>query len=411
VTPEAGTGTLSVASAEPRSSNAAAWIAAVVPLLLLAALIAWIVRSGPAETVRGAAYPPVERLSIQRVVLEPGMMRATVFNDGPDPVTIAQVVVDDAFWQFQAIGGATLRHLQRTTLAIPYPWVYGEPHVIRVVTSTGGTFDHTIAVSVPTPEPGARSLAVFAAIGAYVGVLPVAIGLLWYPWIRRLGPAGLEFVLALTVGLLVFLLVDTIHDGSEVAASLPGSFQGSAVLFAGAAAAYLGLEAFGRALRARRRGEGSRGRMLALLVAVGIGFHNFGEGLAIGSAFALGQAALGTLLIVGFTLHNTTEGLAIFAPLARDAGPRAPLGTLVWLGLVGGAPTVAGAWVGGFTSSPGWSLVFLAFGIGAIGQVSVQILQQMRAARPWGEFVSTGRVLGGLAAGFAVMYVTGLLVG
>ena len=93
------------------------------------------------------------------------------------------------------------------------------------------------------------------------------------------------------------------------------------MLFALAAAgAYLVLEGIGAWVKSTRHATAERpsGWVLALLIAIGIGLHNFGEGLAIGSAFALGEAALGTLLIVGFTLHNTTEGLAIIAPLARQ---------------------------------------------------------------------------------------------
>jgi len=148
-------------------------------------------------------------------------------------------------------------------------------------------------------------------------------------------------------------------------------------------------------------------RSQLLLIAVGIGLHNFGEGLAIGAAFALGEAALGTMLIVGFTLHNTTEGLAIVAPLASE---RVRIGGLVRLGLIGGAPTIAGAWAGGLVYSPLWSVVFLAIGAGAIAQVVLQIGRQMAGAEPARSF-ATGPVLVGLFAGFAVMYMTGLIVG
>jgi zinc transporter ZupT len=150
--------------------------------------------------------------------------------------------------------------------------------------------------------------------------------------------------------------------------------------------------------------------VLAVLIAVGIGLHNFGEGLAIGSAFALGEAALGTLLIVGFTLHNTTEGLAIVAPLARERRP-VSMGDLVKLGLIGGVPTIAGAWLGGFVYSPVWSVLFLALGVGAIAQVIGQILRQMTRDLPAPQALATAPVLGGLVTGFAVMYVTGMLVG
>jgi zinc transporter ZupT len=378
-----------------------------LPLVLLAGLLAAIVWSGPADAVRGDNYPPIERLTFQRVTLEPGAIVATVLNDGPDDVTIAQVQVDEAFWTFSADNGQTLRHLGRTTLRIPYPWVEGEAHLVKVLTSNGTPFEHQIAVAVPTPTLSTRFVAVFTLIGLYVGVLPVAIGLLWFPFLAKLPPRAMEFLLAVTIGLLAFLLIDGAQEGLEASAVLPESFQGGVLFVTAAAAAYLLLEWIGTMMKSRRAEDG---RTLALLIAVGIGLHNFGEGLAIGSAFALGEAALGTLLIVGFTLHNTTEGLAIVAPLARER-QRVSWGELVKLGLIGGVPTIAGAWLGGFVYSPVWSVLFLAIGVGAIAQVIGQIARQMGRDRASQRALASTPVLAGLLAGFAVMYVTGMLVG
>jgi ZIP family zinc transporter len=390
------------------------WLAALIPLALLAALVALIVRTGPADRLRGEGAPPVERLAIERAVLGGDGIAVSVLNDGPDPVTIAQVMVDDAYWAFTSDTGSVpvvLNHLGRTRLVIPYPWVEGEAHLVKLVSSTGTTFEHEIPVAVTSPRADSRYLLTFALIGIYVGVIPVALGLLWYPLVARLGRTGLDVVLALTVGLLAFLLVDTTHEGIEKAGEMPSSYQGIALFFAGAVGAYLALEWFGawlRARRARARSAGSAGFVLALLIAVGIGLHNFGEGLAIGAAYALGEAALGALLVIGFMLHNTTEGVAIVAPIAKE---RPSIGTLVRLGLVGGAPTILGAWAGGLAYSPVLAVLFLGLGAGAIAQVTLQIARQMAAGRPLSERFASAPVMIGLLAGFGVMYATGLLVG
>ena len=399
------------ATVADRTQSRRAWALAAIPLALLALLLLVLTRSGPLGLVQPEGMPPVERLVIERAQLNADGIHLTVLNDGPDPVTIAQVIVDDAYWAFTAEDNRTqLGHLGRTRLDIPYPWVAGEAHLVKVLTSTGTAFEHEIAVAVETPKVEGRQIAAFALIGLYVGVIPVALGLMWFPLVKRLGPVGLDVLLALTLGLLLFLLIDTTHEGIETASMLPGSYQGIALFVAASLGAYLTLEWFGSWLAARRARQArtAGGAVLALLVATGIGLHNFGEGLAIGAAFALGEAALGTLLVIGFTLHNTTEGLAIVAPLARE---RPSIRQLAWLGFIGGAPTVLGAWAGGLIYSPVLAVVFLGLGAGAIAQVFLQIARQMAGRGSIAARFSSPPILSGLAAGFLIMLVTGMLVG
>ncbi len=406
----------------PRDGRARKWLFGLLPLLLLGIMVAVFLRFDPTEVFR-TAFPPVEELTIERVTFpEPGRMKVRVVNGGPEPVTIAQVLVDEAYWRFELDGDRTVPRLASRTLTLPYPWVEGEPHEIAVVSSTGLTFTHEVEVATVTPRPNARYLTTFALLGLYAGVVPVLIGLLWYPFLREIDRKWLHFFLSLTVGLLLFLGVDSLAEALEVAERVPSAFQGVGLVLLGVAGAVLALRALGawrsegaeggpeaapgRAVDRGAGGASTSSRLrLAYLIAIGIGLHNLGEGLAIGAAYALGEIALGSFLVIGFALHNTTEGLAIVAPVASD---RPPLWHLAVMGAVAGLPTIAGAWIGGFSYSPIASTLFLALGAGAIFQVVLEVGKMIQRAWPQGVFQPLNAA--GLALGLLLMYGTALLV-
>lgn len=377
------------------------WFWGILPLLLLGVLVFALLRLGPLGVFQ-ASFPPVEELTIDRVALSPGRIAVHVTNGGPQPVAIAQVLVDEAYWQFVIEPEATVGRLGTATITLDYPWVEGEAHHLKLLTSTGTAFEHTVDVATETPRVDARYLLTFTLLGVYVGVIPVFLGLLWLPFMRSLDQRWVSFFLALTAGLLLFLGVEALDDALEVAGGLPPAYQGLALVLLGVLGTALLLVWVSRRVGG---GEGARRRLaLAVLVAIGIGFHNLGEGLAIGAAYSLGKIALGTFLVIGFTIHNTTEGLAILAPIARD---RAPLRTLALLGAVAGAPTILGTWIGGISYSPVLAALFLAVGAGAIFQVVYELVKMMVADSRTPSF---SYQIAGFTAGLLVMYLTGLFV-
>lgn len=382
-------------------SKGALWIAGLLPLILLAGLVFALLRLGPLGVFQ-AAFPPVEEITIDRVALSEGRIVVHVTNGGPEPVTVAQVLVDGAYWQYAIDPGPTISRLGRATITMTYPWVEGETHHLLLLSSTGVPFEHTIDVATETPRVDARYLLTFTLLGLYVGVIPVFLGLLWLPFVRSLDPRWVSFFLALTAGLLLFLGIDALDDALEVARGLPPAYQGLGLILLGVLGTALLLVWVSRRFAG---GDEIRRRFaLAFLVALGIGLHNLGEGLAIGAAYSLGKVALGAFLVIGFTIHNTTEGLAIIAPIARD---RVTLPTLALLGAVAGGPTVLGAWIGGLSYSPVLSVLFLAMGAGAIFQVVYEILKMMVADSRTPSF---SYQIAGFAAGLLVMYLTGLFV-
>ncbi|UFS99146.1 ZIP family metal transporter [Nocardia huaxiensis] len=348
--------------------------------------------------------PPVEEVAVEHAVLTDGRIAVTVRNTGPDPVTIAQVFVNDAYVDF-AGGEDAIGRMRSATLDLDYPWQEGQPYLISMLTSTGVVLEHEIAVAVTTPRPGASFYGLMALLGVYVGVIPVLLGMLLLPVLRRSGSGALRLLLALTVGLLAFLAVDGTTEGLELAQESGAAFGGVQLVVFGAAAAFLALMAVDRFLKARRAREADgTGPRLALMIAIGIGLHNLGEGLAIGSAYAVGELALGAFLVLGFAIHNTTEGVAIVAPLVRQ---RPSVVRLLLLGLIAGGPAIIGAVVGASVNNAELSALLLGIGVGAIAQVIVQIAPALRAP---GRDRADGAVLGGVLAGILVMYVTGLLV-
>jgi ZIP family zinc transporter len=388
-----------------REKRGPAWVLlGLLPLLGLGVLLASMLSNGVG--VGRSDAPPVEDLTVGRVTLPTEHEFVVhVQNGGPNPVTLEQVVVNDALWDFRVQPDSRVPRLGSAEVVIPYTWVEGEAYEIVLISETGTTFDAEVPVAVLTPGFSGETFSSYALIGFYVGVVPVTLGLLWYPFLRRLGTAGMNFVLALTVGLLIFLALDTLLEGVEIASELPGAFSGVPMVILVALLtlfALLGVE------RLFRR-EGASRLATSYRIALGIGLHNLGEGLAIGAAFALGEAALGSFLILGFTLHNITEGVGIAAPVLKEKRPR--FAHFAALALLGGGPAIVGTWIGGFAYSNLLSAVFLAVGVGAILQVVYEVGRLLLgdSARSKTPALS-GTNLGGLTAGIAIMYVTALLV-
>jgi zinc transporter ZupT len=386
-----------------RTQRAQTWGLALIVFALI--VIGPAILSGAADLLPGRTGPPIETLAVERTTLAPGTIELKIRNTGPDPVQVAQIGINDTYVDFTG-GAQRIARLRAERLTLYYPWIAGQPYTISILTSTGLVVEHTIPAATPTPEPGADLIRVMTILGLFVGVIPVALGMLVLPALRRAGRGIVRVLLAVTVGLLGFLAVDAAIEGFALGGLAGEAFGGPRLVLLGAGLAFLALTAIDRVLERRRRDvdAATDGRRLALMIAVGIGLHNAGEGLAIGSAYAVGELAVGAALVVGFALHNTTEGLAIVAPMASQ---RPPFGYLVILGAVAGAPVIPGAVIGAVVDNAALSAVLLGVGVGAIVQVVIQISRALRGRE--GRLLETP-VAAGLAAGVAVMYLTGLLI-
>jgi zinc transporter ZupT len=381
---------------------------ALVPVILLALAVGGYVASGSSLVgLIGTNPPSPDVFDIRRVEFKPAEIRIQVTNPQQDDLTIASVTVDDAIVPYDLDGPGTLGRLRSSTIVIPYQWVNGDPISVGVTSSTGIETVEAIPAAVETPGVTGGGFLGYGIIGFLVGVLPVALGLLWLPSLRRVKEHWLTAFMALTGGLLTFLGVDALFEAFQLQAVVPGPLGGPGLVLLGVAGSFLTMT-FISGRFSGKAGGALGGVALATLVAIGIGLHNFGEGLAIGTSFAVGQLTLGSFLIIGFMVHNITEGLGIAAP-AADEGATLSAPRLVALTLVAGGPAILGAWLGGFAANDVLAALFFGAAAGAAFEVVAEVVRYVARRAPDG--LRSGYAIGGFLGGIAVMYVTGLLAG
>ena len=376
----------------------------VIPFVFLIILIAYIFGPGSELLDLGVPLPDI---SMEKVDFLNSEIQVTVRNTGPISVEIAMADINDRIQPAAVEPDRYLERYETALVRIPFEWNEAEPYRIGITIEDGTRFEKEIEAAAPALKPSLELLGFFAIIGTYVGIIPVMIGLLWLPFIRQISKQKYYFFLALTAGLLLFLGIDSIEEALEVSdESLAGIFNGVLLVATVLILSFLGLYYTGEKLVSRAKSSRiTKPVAIALMISIGIGIHNFGEGLAIGAAVGLGSIAFSTFLIIGFALHNTTEGIAIASPLSRE---KKVIGKLIVMGLIAGAPAIFGAWIGGFVYSPFTSVVFLSIGAGAIFQVILTILKWIREEGD--KNLSSAAVVSGFAIGMIVMYLTSILV-
>jgi zinc transporter ZupT len=387
---------------------------------------------------------PLPEITIEKIEFQNDKIVAFIRNTGPEGVEIAQADINDRMIPAAIEPSKTVSRLAEAKVIVPFSWIAGVPYEVGVTTSDGTRFSKSVEAAALAPTPNVQQASYFAIIGIYVGVIPVLIGLLWFPFIKRLGLNKYKFFLSLTAGLLVFLGIDALVESNEIVEeNIAGAFNGQVLIAMITIITFLVLLYTSEKLveRAKMKSDANSSKSnlvtysssssssmtkdlqkqqqqqqlakpfaIAMMIAIGIGLHNFGEGLAIGAAVLLGEIALSTFLIVGFTLHNTTEGLAIVAPMAKSGG-KVTIRKLITMGLIAGVPTILGAWIGGFLYSPIAAIIFLSIGAGAIFQVVFSITSWMssNSSEPRKAMLSTP-MIAGFTVGMAIMYGTSLLI-
>lgn len=391
---------------ELRSKNSRVKLVAsgLVPFALLIAMIAYIFGPGSNLIEFGV---PLPEITIEKIDFKDAEIHVMVRNTGPIPLEVVMADVNDRIQPAAIEPDRFLNRFETALVRIPYEWNVSEPYKIGLTTNDGIRFEKEVISAAPALEPDLDFTIFLGIIGMYVGVVPVMIGLLWMPFIKKINQNKFYFFMSLTCGLLLFLGIDALVESFGISNEhLSSSFNAPLLISTTTILSFLGLYYTSEKLTSKTGLlKISKPVAIGLMISIGIGLHNFGEGLAIGASIGLGSIAFSTFLIVGFALHNTTEGLAIAAPLSKE---KTILRKLILFGLIAGVPAIFGSWVGGFAFSPFSAVIFLSIGAGAIFQVIVVILKWIRLERE--NILTSGPVISGFAVGMLIMYFTSILI-
>ncbi|WP_440764594.1 ZIP family metal transporter [Natronorubrum sp. DTA7] len=265
----------------------------------------------------------------------------------------------------------SIHDLPRWLLAIGPLLVFGAIFGALYLTSPFGDLGSVDEAST------ADMLWMLTIIGAIAGIIPVLIGMLWFPFIRDLDPRYLHAFMALAAGVLVFIAVEMTEEIFEYSAAAESTGFAAALAVVGVGGTFLVMYAASEWRQRKMADQQKSGLEIAYLVALALGLHSLGEGLGIGVAYVAGDASLVMLLVLAFVMHNVMEGPTIVAAVARDRATP-PLYHFVAMGAIAGGTVILGGWVGSFGQSTLLAVLFYAIAIGAILQVLIEVAELIR---------------------------------
>lgn len=259
-------------------------------------------------------------------------------------------------------------------------WVlaFGPFLVIAALIAFGFGVYRVLDFSWLAAEGVTNTLIVLTGIGFIAGVLPVAVGMLWFPYFRRLDSHWIHAILAFSAGILTFIALEMATEALGYAGETATPSMALTLALVAAIVTMISMELFGRWRKRKTDAIQGEGLTVAYMVAIGLGLHSIGEGLAIGVAFVDGQMGLVVLFTIGFIMHNVTEGPAVIAAVAREQ-LTPPLRHFAALALFAGGGVIIGGWIGSFVYSPLIATLFFAIAAGAIVQVAWEMFDLVRA--------------------------------
>src|ERR671919_654193 len=250
-------------------------VAAFIPLVVLAIMI-FLLFSPIFQSFINSGIPLPE-VAIEKIEFreDPSQIIAFIRNVGPTEITIAQADVNDRIHAAAIEPSKTVSRLSDAKVIIPFFWNPAEPYEVGITTDDGTRFSKTVEAAALAPNPDSQQIIFFAVIGIYVGIIPVMIGLLWYPFIRSMSRNKYNFFLSLTAGLLVFLGIDALIESNEISTDIVSPIFNGQMLIV-----------IVITISSQTRSQVSQRQMqdlvkplaISLMISIGIGLHNFGEG-------------------------------------------------------------------------------------------------------------------------------------